>query len=110
LFRAYGIESVNLREPYGQEYVGNPLVGEEHALSYIGKRFGMPAYDYEGMTIVYWDVHYCHVHSVNLYADGHTSIAYPITRGCVKDDMGVVLGQENFKGHRRRFPQWVKHK
>jgi len=101
---ALGIKSVNLREPYGQPHVGNPL------RDYIqtGEVYGMPVYSMvNDMNVVYWDVHYCEVESINLYANGRISHDYPISRG--HDAEGIVLKQSNFE-HGRHNEQWVKIK
>ncbi len=98
-----GIERVNLREPYGQPHIGNPL-GVYASNKSV---FGMPCYNWLGMEITYWDVHYCEVESVNLYADGTVSIDYPITRG--HSPTGTVKDQSNFKGGRIQ-EQWIQIK
>lgn len=98
-----GARRVNLREPYGQPRVGDPLAAGEFPS--IGKDHGMPAYAWRGMRVTYWDVHYCEVESVNLYASGRVSEDYPITRG--HDDGGVVQDQTHFPGGRVR-QQWVR--
>ncbi|MFN7452488.1 MAG: radical SAM protein [Alphaproteobacteria bacterium] len=96
-----GITRINLREPYGQPHVGNPYADQPV------ERFvlGMPSYVRHGVVVTYWDVHYCHVESVNLYANGRVSIEYPITKG--HSESGVVLGQENFQASGRVRDQWV---
>jgi hypothetical protein len=96
-----GIKRVNLREPYGQPHVGNPLFSmkvKKHVL-------GMPCFDWYGMEVVYWDVHYVEVESVNLYASGRVSETYPITRGHADD--GRVVPQSFFPGG-RVAEQWKK--
>jgi hypothetical protein len=100
-----GIKRANLREPYGQPHVGDPLA--ERAKEYgiqPDMTLGMPTYQCYGMRVTYWDVHYVEVESVNLYANGHTSVEYPITRG-VDFDRGEVLPQEHFPGGRVQ-EQW----
>lgn len=99
-----GIKKVNVREPYGQPHIGDPMP----SLGATFKKwvYGMPCYDWRGMEVTYWDVHYVEVESVNLYANGRISIDYPITRGHA--DTGVVLAQENFQKHGRVREQWVK--
>lgn len=98
-----GFTKVNVREPYGQEHIGDPFNKEYPQINSI---LGMPTYEIFGMQVTYWDVHYCHVESVNLYANGRISEDYPITRG--HSLHGIVQGQEHFDGHRRRRDQWVK--
>lgn len=100
-----GFRSFNLREPYGQSHIGDPL-----AQTYTPTRFvhGMPIYRIGPARVCYWDVHYCHVESINLYASGRVSVDYPITRG--HSETGVVIGQEHFDGHKRRTAQWVSLK
>jgi organic radical activating enzyme len=95
-----GVRRVNLREPYGQPHVGNPL----QYCAESRRQLGMPTYNWRGMHVTYWDVHYCHVESVNLYANGRVSIDYPITRGC--SDAGTVQPQSDFPGGRVRM-QWL---
>lgn len=95
-----GIRRVNLREPYGQPHVGNILY---HAGYKIGSIYGMPVYKFGSMEIVYWDVHYVEVESVNLYATGRVSVTYPITKGCADD--GEVWPQYHFPGGRVQ-EQW----
>lgn len=105
-FRSSGVESVNMRQPYGQEHVDMEPMMRDQNFRVIGNEFGMPVMSYRGMKVIFWDVHYVAVHSLNLYADGHISVAYPITRGSVPGDKGEVKGQEHFSGHKRRLPQW----
>ena len=104
-----GVTRVNLREPYGQKHIGDPvkkILGTEPA----GERLGMSFYNFKGMDVMYWDVHYVHVESVNLYADGHISIQYPVTLGH-SDDLGYVRDQQwhekNYTGEGRQRSQWV---
>lgn len=98
--RDAGVQKVNLREPYGQAHQGDPELGVR-----VGSRFGMPLYEWAGMEVLYWDVHYVEVESVNLYANGRVSTAYSVTRG--HDESGVVLDQSHFPGNLRRREQWV---
>ncbi len=98
-----GVKRINLREPYGQPFVGNPLTLFDHLR--IDDVYGMPTYDFCGTHVTYWDVHYCEVESVNLYANGRVSHDYPITRG--HSDDGVVKDQSNFT-YGRHNEQWVK--
>lgn len=99
-----GIYEFNLREPYGQPHVGNPLKNWKPD----GHHLGMPWYFLDGggtrAKVTYWDVHYCEVESVNLYANGRVSIDYPITRG--HDPSGKVLDQSKFPGGRIQ-EQWL---
>jgi MoaA/NifB/PqqE/SkfB family radical SAM enzyme len=98
---AYGVTRVNLREPYGQPRQGDPLMSGRFPR---GQKLGMPVYDWRGMSVMYWDVHYVEVESVNLYANGRISETYPITKGCADD--GIVQPQSAFPGGRIR-EQWV---
>jgi len=96
---AAGVRVVNLREPYGQPHIGSPLQCK------VGERLGMPRYDWLGMDVTYWDVHYVEVESVNLYANGRVSETYPITKGHAPT--GIVRGQENFAVSGRQQEQWL---
>lgn len=102
-----GFDTVNLREPYGQSHIGDPLVGAD--ASWCKKTsdvFGMPSYlwgDRE-MKVTYWDVHYVEVESVNLYSNGIVSVTYPVTKGHCPDT-GKVQDQANFSTG-RHFQQW----
>lgn len=98
-----GIERINLREPYGQPHIGDPFPGwgwEAYKTVH-----GMPCYRAYGCDVTYWDVHYCEVESVNLYANGRVSMTYPVTRGHAED--GVVEGQEKFFKSGRVREQWL---
>lgn len=97
-----GIQKVNLREPYGQPHIGDPLNGKLNIAGYI---FGMPQYKYRGMSVVYWDVHYVEVESVNLYANGNVSEYYPITKGYHNN--GQVSDQSKFIKSGRVISQWL---
>lgn len=99
-----GIRRINLREPYGQPHVGDPFAGR-HARP-DGYRLGMPIYRVGKAEVMYWDVHYVEVESVNLYASGHISEDYPITRGH-DDATGDVRDQSQFAQGRHR-EQWVQ--
>lgn len=90
----YGFKKINLREPYGQPHIGNP----------IKTTLGMPTYDIDGCQVTYWDVHYVEVESVNLYANGIVSETYPITQG--HHPTGSVKDQSNFSGGRVQ-DQWL---
>jgi len=92
----------NLREPYGQPHIGDPLA--KSPATYVKQVLGMPSYDWGGLSVTYWDVHYVEVESVNLYANGKVSITYPITKG--HDPSGTVLPQVFFPGG-RIHEQWL---
>lgn len=97
-----GVRSVNLREPYGQAHVGNPLADREP----LRTRLGMPVYDVYDMDVMYWDVHYVEVESVNLYANGHVSLTYPVSKGH-DFDRGIVRDQTQW-GVGRQAMQWLR--
>jgi len=101
-----GIQTINVREPYGQPHIGNPLEG---VLSEIDSVYGMTTYGLikSFTTVTYWDVHYVEVESVNLYANGEVSTTYPVSKGHCPET-GKVLDQTNFKTSGRVCPQWVK--
>lgn len=99
MLESMGCLRVNLREPYGQPHVGCPIKEE-----FVGDVLGMPLYRIGDMDVLYWDVHYCEVESINLYANGRISEDYPITRG--HDPSGMVLDQTNFQQGRMR-EQWL---
>lgn len=95
---------VNLREPYGQPHVGDPM--QAAGFAPMGHIYGMPIYRFgSGLEVTYWDVHYVEVESVNLYASGRVSLTYPITKGHTQD--GVVVPQDQFPGGRVQ-EQWLK--
>lgn len=97
-----GVKTVNLREPYGQTHIGNPLASRGKPDSEI---FGMPTYEvFPGTHVTYWDVHYVEVESVNLYAQGHVSVTYPVTKGH-DPVLGTVFDQSKFAVG-RQFEQW----
>lgn len=99
-----GIKKVNLREPYGQPHIGNPL---EFMGKPCKKIYGMPCYTYKGVEVVIWDVHWVEVESVNLYANGEVSVTYPVTRG--HDPAGgKVEPQSRFRYSGRIRKQWIK--
>lgn len=110
--RHLGIKRVNLREPYGQPHIGDPLAKEAKfnpLMKQIKTTLGMPTYDFFGMEVTYWDVHYVEVESVNLYANGIVSVTYPITKG--HDPVtGDVKDQENFQKSGRIRNQWLTSK
>lgn len=101
--RTAGIARVNLREPYGQPHLGDPMP----ALGFSPSRhhLGMPVYQAFGVDVTYWDVHYVEVESVNLYANGRVSLTYPVTRG--HSEAGIVQGQEQFTRSGRVREQWL---
>ena len=96
-----GIKRVNLREPYGQPHIGDPLAH----LPIAKEVFGMPCHLINNMEVTYWDVHYVEVESVNLYASGRVSETYPITLG--HSAKGEVHDQEFFPSAGRIRDQWV---
>lgn len=98
-----GVETVNLREPYGQPNIGDPF----KLLGPSGFRHGMPCHRILNMDVTYWDVHYVEVESVNLYANGVVSETYPITKGHDPVD-GKIEDQSNFTKSGRVREQWVK--
>ena len=89
-----GVRRANLREPYGQPHIGAPKYWTS-----MGYRLGMPVYSFNTLEVMYWDVHYVEVESVNLYANGYISKTYPVTKGHDHDN-GIVLEQVNFPGGR----------
>lgn len=101
---------INLREPYGQPRVGNPLEGWTKA----GTIYGMPYYLVDtdlndplaatGMRVTYWDVHYVRVKSVNLYANGHISTDYSVSKG--HDPVRGEVKEQRFFTHGRQVEQW----
>lgn len=95
-----GFDRVNIRELYGQEHIGCPFTEPD------GHIYGMPYREFFGVQVLYWDVHWVEVESVNLYANGRVSLDYPITRG--HSENGEVHPQDKFEGHQRRRPQWQK--
>lgn len=95
-----GIKRVNLREPYGQPHIGDPLA----QLPIVKEVFGMPCHRIGNTDVTYWDVHYVEVESVNLYASGRVSETYPITLG--HSPKGEVHDQTYFPGGRVN-EQWV---
>jgi hypothetical protein len=100
----YGFKRVNLREPYGQPHIGDPLAAMGWDAD--GEIFGMPQYVVGSDTVVtYWDVHYVEVESVNLYANGNVSETYPVSEGH-DPTVGKVLDQSNFKNSGRQSDQW----
>lgn len=76
----------------------------------FGDQFGMPVYFLNrGLKVVYWDVHYVEVESVNLYANGVVSEDYPVTRG--HDPVaGKVEDQSHFTKSGRVHEQWLTTK
>jgi len=102
----WGIEEINLREPYGQPHIGDPMpwlgFGQEDVL------FGMPVYNYQGTNITYWDVHYVEVDSINLYASGRVSLTYPVSKGHCPV-VGAVWDQRHFPRSGRIQEQWLQN-
>lgn len=100
-----GIKRVNLREPYGQPHIGNPM--KRWGARKRSDVLGMPEYEYSGMSVVYWDVHYVEVESINLYANGNVSTTYPVTKGYDPKE-GKVIPQDQWKRSGRQFEQWME--
>lgn len=100
-----GYKKVNLREPYGQPHIGDPIKKLPEAYR-MPDKYGMPVYLVMGVEVTYWDVHYVEVASLNLYANGKISADCPITRGY--DDMGLVQDQSQFQKSGRIRDQWIK--
>lgn len=100
------VERVNIRQPYGQPHIENPL-GKLPAAFNFNKIHGMDSYFYghNDMLLTFWDVHYVEVESINLYANGRIITDYPVTRG--HSPNGIVQSQENFKESGRVRFQWV---
>lgn len=96
-----GILKANLREPYGQPHVGDPLKAWCKQSSEL---HGNPQYDFHGLEVTYWDVHTTHVSSVNLYANGRVSTEYSVTKGHAES--GEVRPQSCFQ-HGRNHEQWI---
>lgn len=96
-----GVQKINIREPYGQPHIGDPLT----SFSQDSVRFGMPVYKIHGTEVIYWDVHYVEVESVNLYANGRVSLTYPITKGHIPT--GKVEDQNHFLKSGRVRSQWL---
>lgn len=96
---SFGIKRINLREPYGQPHIGNPI-----HLTPEGYLYGMPYWWFGETKVCYWDVHYCEVQSINLYANGRVSTEYPITKGYTEN--GEVWDQNHFPGGRVQ-EQWL---
>lgn len=101
------IKKINIREPYGQPHIGDPLAADGFVAQ--DTLLGMPVYKFADMEVTYWDVHYVEVESVNLYASGKVSVDYPITRG--HDDVaGKVIEQSHWKKSGRQVEQWISAK
>lgn len=98
-----GVRKINLREPYGQPHRGDPFADR---VKPIATRYGMPVYSWLGAEVMYWDVHYVEVESVNLYANGNVSETYPVTKGYDPFE-GKVLDQSHFAEAKRHLPQWL---
>ena len=97
-----GISKINFREPYGQTHIGDPFAHITHPVKSV---FGNPCYEFAEVECTYWDVHYTEVESVNLYADGHVSIEYPVSLGH-SEELGQVKDQSNFD-QGRQAAQWI---
>jgi len=102
--REMGIEEVHLREPYGQPHIGNPM--SVAGFDRTGTLFGMPVYKCGTVDVVYWDVHYVKIGSINLYANGKTNLTYPITKGHCPQT-GSVKPQSSFMYSGRVREQWL---
>lgn len=98
------IQKVNLREPYGQPHIGDPM--KRWGFEPTGQIFGMPIYSYRGTQVCYWDVHFVEVESVNLYANGNVSLTYPVTKGYDSKE-GRVIAQDKWLKSGRQFQQWT---
>lgn len=99
-----GIRKINVREPYGQPHIGDPLPAL--GLEPLEPIFGMPRYRFGAAEVVYWDVHWVEVESVNLYASGRVSETYPITRG--HSPNGTVIAQDQWLKSGRQQAQWLR--
>jgi hypothetical protein len=97
-----GIKRINLREPYGQPCIGDPLKG---ILKSETSTYGMPTYKWGSTLVTYWDVHFVEVESINLYANGIVSTTYPVSKGHCPDT-GKVLDQGHFNQSGRIIEQW----
>lgn len=103
LLSELGVKKINLREPYGQPHIGNPF----SIWSEDKSEFGMPVYHFNGgkTKVMYWDVHYVGVKSINLYASGRISYDYSVTKG--HSERGEVLDQSHFTKSGRIREQWL---
>lgn len=104
-----GIKRINLREPYGQPHIGDPLAEENVHFERQSDRYGMPVYmarHFGAVEIMYWDVHYVEVDSINLYANGRISTDYAISKG--HSPYGEVKDQSHFPTAGRICDQWQK--
>lgn len=107
VLKLMNIPRINVREPYGQPHIGDPMAD---VFGWTSERdvFGMPSYRIGPVTwATYWDVHYVEVESINLYANGVVSETYPVTKG-YHPKLGKVEGQEHFDMSGRQQVQWVK--
>jgi pyruvate-formate lyase-activating enzyme len=71
------VPRVNLREPYGFQRAGNPMMPalpDTHI-------FGQPQYSMGNTVLTYWDVYRVQIQSVNLFANGTVTTDYAVTRG-----------------------------
>lgn len=108
---AAGIHRINIREPYGQPHIGNPFrinLGGLSGVQRLEDHKGMPVYyhQYFDVELMYWDVHYVEVDSVNLYMNGRISTDYAVSKG--HSESGEVKDQSHFKQSGRIREQWVK--
>jgi molybdenum cofactor biosynthesis enzyme MoaA len=81
------VPRVNLREPYGFQRAGNPMMPalpDKHL-------FGQPQYSMGTTVLTYWDVYRVQIQSVNLFANGRVTTDYAVTRGYHPD--GKVIEQ-----------------
>ena len=102
LAKHWGITRINLREPYGQPHVGNPLGWKDGTILQGTVPYG----EIDDVVLFYWDVHVVGVRSVNLYANGRVSNTYPITKGHVEN--GIVESQGHFEREERHRKQWIQ--
>jgi len=100
----FGIPRINLREPYGQPYVGDAFLTALRKRTKKILQDTVDVYTFGNVEVSYWNVHYVGVRSVNLYANGRVSQDYPITKGHAEN--GIVLPQDRFD-HGRHQRQWL---
>ena len=96
-----GYKKINLREPYGQPHLGSPISTTPYGYLFDH----VPYWRFNACQVVYWDVHFVGVESINLYANGHVSHDYPVTKG-VDYNRGEVKSQEYFEFSCRKHEQW----
>lgn len=97
-----GVKRINVREPYGQPHLGDPMRG---VFPPHGTTLGCPSYRVGDAVVTYWDVHFTEVSSVNLFANGRVTEEYSVTLGH-DARLGRVRDQGQFV-HGRQHPQWV---